>query len=76
MSQTQNPFQENDRERIPDIPLTYMSASQLEIIDLHTNLNQMREKENEYLRKLFAKDAKIENLSKRLEQIVIALPAQ
>lgn len=58
--------EENTREEVPDIPLTYTSPSQLEIIDLHTSINQMRQKEFEYLKKLSTKEAEIERLLKML----------
>lgn len=63
--------------QVPDIPLTYVSPSQLEIIDLHTSINQMKLREMDYLKELSAKEAEIQNLNKILEpEHVLALPAQ
>lgn len=53
------PLDEDDNAHIP---LTYESPSQLQIIDLHTNIYQMKLQESVYLKNLVEKEAKIENL--------------
>lgn len=62
-----------------DIPLTYESPSQLQIIDLRTDMHLMKMQENEYLQKLAQKENEIERLKNMLgpqEGVVVALPAQ
>lgn len=71
---------DNDR---PDIPLTYESLSQLHLVDLHTSIFHMKQKEFEYMKKLDEKEAEIESLTRKLfpqevpqDGVVIVLPTR
>lgn len=62
-----------------ELPLTYVSPSQLQIIDLHTSINQLKQQESKYLKELADKEARIQNLTKMLEPeegVVLAVAAQ